>query len=317
MSSTITYQPKGRGAARKGKPAPAADDAAAMAAAMMPDASAEATVAVEVALDSTASALGVAPKAATKVAGAKAYAAASRTTLDKRNDMIIEYLPLVKFIASRIASRLPNHIEVADLVNSGIIGLIDAIEKFDASRKIKFKTYAEFRIKGAILDELRALDWVPRSTRQKASKLEKAYAEVEQRLGRSASDAEMMEHLGINAEEFDALVREARGVALISLDELQPDHDENFEHNLLEYLADPEAMDPAQIMNLDQIYRIVAETIDQLPEKERLVISLYYYEELTMKEIGEILSITESRVSQIHTKAILRLRGRLSKVLEN
>ncbi|MCL5271217.1 MAG: FliA/WhiG family RNA polymerase sigma factor [bacterium] len=245
-----------------------------------------------------------------------AYAVASKSSLEQRNEMILEYLPLVKFIASRIASRLPSHIEVGDLVNSGIIGLIDAIEKFDASRKIKFKTYAEFRVKGAILDELRALDWVPRSTRQKASRLEKAYAELEQQLGRAASDAEMMEYLGIAAEEFDALVSEARGVALISLDELQGDHDDNFERNLLESLADPEHLDPAQSLNLDQIYRIVADTIDQLPEKERLVISLYYYEELTMKEIGEILAITESRVSQIHTKAILRLRGRLAKLLD-
>src|SRR6185295_4907077 len=146
----------------------------------------------------------------------------------------------------------------------------------------------------------------------KASRLERAYAEMEQKLGRAASDAEMIDFLKITVDEFDVLVCEARGVALLSLDELQgSDHDENFERNLLEYLADPEHLNPAQIMNLDQIYRIVADTIDQLPEKERLVISLYYYEELTMKEIGEILQITESRVSQIHTKAILRLRGRL------
>ncbi len=260
-------------------------------------------------------------KTATKTAAAAAataYGEAGRLSLEQRNAMIVEYLPLVKFIASRIASRLPQHIELADLINSGIIGLIDAIEKFDSGRKIKFKTYAEFRIKGAILDELRALDWVPRSTRQKASRLERAYAELEQKLGRAASDAEMIGFLKVSQDEFNQLVREARGVALLSLDELQGnDHDENFERNLLEYLADPEAMSPAQIMNLDQVYRIVAETIDQLPEKERLVISLYYYEELTMKEIGEILSITESRISQIHTKAILRLRGRLLKVLEN
>ena len=256
-------------------------------------------------------------KASVKSQAQAAYTEVAKSSLEQRNEKILEYLPLVKFIAGRIASRLPSHIEVADLINSGIIGLIDALEKFDASRKIKFKTYAEFRIKGAILDELRALDWVPRSTRQKASRLEKAYAELEQNLGRAASDAEMMEFLGITLEEFDVLVCEARGVALISLDELQGDNDENFERNLLEYLSDPEGMTPAQIMNLDQIYRIVAETIDQLPEKERLVISLYYYEELTMKEIGEILQITESRVSQIHTKAILRLRGRLLKVLEN
>jgi RNA polymerase sigma factor for flagellar operon FliA len=250
--------------------------------------------------------------------GRAAYAEAAKTSLEKRNEMILEYLPLVKFIAGRIASRLPNHIETCDLVNAGIIGLIDAIEKFDAGRKIKFKTYAEFRVKGAILDELRSLDWVPRSTRQKASRLEKAYAELEQRLGRAASDAEMIEHMGITVEEFDILLRDAKGVALISLEDLQArDHDDHYERNLLEYLADPEALTPSQLINLDQIYRIVAETIDQIPEKERLVISLYYYEELTMKEIGEILSITESRVSQIHTKAILRLRGRLTKVLES
>jgi RNA polymerase sigma factor for flagellar operon FliA len=251
-----------------------------------------------------------------KRGGRKAYAETANNSLAKRNEMILEYLPLVKFIASRIASRLPNHIETCDLVNAGVIGLIDAIEKFDAGRKIKFKTYAEFRVKGAILDELRSLDWVPRSTRQKASRLEKAYAELEQRLGRAASDAEMVEYLGITTQEFDVLLRDAKGVALISLEDLQGrDHDDHYERNLLEYLADPEALSPSQLLNLDQIYRIVAETIDQIPEKERLVISLYYYEELTMKEIGEILAITESRVSQIHTKAILRLRGRLSKVL--
>lgn len=248
--------------------------------------------------------------------GVEVYAKSGELDIDKRNELIVEYLPLVKFIANRIAGRLPNHIEVDDLINSGIIGLMDALGKFDASLKIKFKTYAEFRIKGAILDELRALDWVPRSTRQKASRLERAYSELEQRIGRSASDAEMIEYLEIEASDFDNLIREARGVALISLDELRTDGDENYERNLLEYLADPEHLSPAECLNLDQIYRIVADTIDQLPEKERLVISLYYYEELTMKEIGEIMSITESRVSQIHTKAILRLRGRLAKVLE-
>lgn len=263
-----------------------------------------------------ASAKKAAKSKAASAKGVEAYSRSKGDDIEQRNDLILEYLPLVKFIANRIAGRLPNHIEVDDLINSGIIGLIDALKKFDASLKIKFKTYAEFRIKGAILDELRALDWVPRSTRQKASKLERAYAAVEQRVGRSASDSEMMEHLGISAPDFDQLIREARGVALISLDELRGDGDENYERNLLEYLADPENLSPAESLNLDQIYRIVAETIDQLPEKERLVISLYYYEELTMKEIGEIMNITESRVSQIHTKAILRLRGRLLKVLE-
>lgn len=234
-----------------------------------------------------------------------------------RNAMVEEYLPLVKYIASRIAGRLPSHIELDDLINSGVIGLIDAIDKFDSSRKIKFKTYAEFRIKGAILDELRALDWVPRSTRQKASRIERAFADLEQKLGRVASDHEVVEHLGISFDEYNQMLVEARGISLISLDELHvSDGDENSERNLLEFLTDPDYVDPAEMLNLDQVYRIVAETIDLLPEKERLVISLYYYDELTMKEIGEILEITESRVSQIHTKAILRLRGRLMKSID-
>lgn len=237
-------------------------------------------------------------------------------TLEDRNATIEEHLPLVKYVAGRIAGRLPSHVELDDLVNSGVIGLIDAIDKFDATRKIKFKTYAEFRIKGAILDELRALDWVPRSTRQKSSRLERAFAELEHKIGRVASDHEIVEHLGITFDEYHQMLQDARGVSLLSLDELHVDGDDKTERNLLEFLADPEHVDPAEALNLDQVYHIVADSIDALPEKERLVVSLYYYDELTMKEIGEILGITESRVSQIHTKAILRLRGRLAKTVD-
>jgi RNA polymerase sigma factor for flagellar operon FliA len=237
-------------------------------------------------------------------------------TLVERNAMVEEHLPLVKYIASRIAGRLPSHIEVDDLINAGVIGLIDAVEKFEPARRIKFKTYAEFRIKGAILDDLRALDWVPRSTRQKASRIERAFAEMEQQLGRVASDHEIVEYLGVSFEEYHQMLVEARGLRLVSLDEMHVDNDETSERNLLEFLANPDYVDPAEAMNLDQMYRIVADSIETLPEKERLVISLYYYDELTMKEIGEILEITESRVSQIHTKAILRLRGRLMKTID-
>jgi RNA polymerase sigma factor for flagellar operon FliA len=236
--------------------------------------------------------------------------------VEKRNDMIMEHLPLVKYIAARIAGRLPSHVEVDDLINAGILGLIDAIDKYDPTRKIKFKTYAEFRIRGAIIDELRSLDWVPRSTRQKASRLERAYAEVEQRLGRAANDVEVAEHMGISVEDLTQMLCEARGVSVISIDELRGDADDNFERNLLEYLADPETIQPDVKLNLDQIYQIVADAIDNLPEKERLVISLYYYDELTMKEIGEIMDITESRVSQIHTKAVIRLRSKLVHLLK-
>jgi RNA polymerase sigma factor for flagellar operon FliA len=237
-------------------------------------------------------------------------------TLVERNKMVEENLPLVRYVASRIAGRLPSHVEIDDLINSGVIGLIDAVEKFDPGRKIKFKTYAEFRIKGAILDELRALDWVPRSTRQKASRIERAFSELEQNLGRVASDHEVVEFLGIDFETYHQLLMEARGISLVSLDELHSDNEDENERNLLDFLANPDYVDPAETLNLDQVYRIVGESIELLPEKERLVISLYYHDELTMKEIGEILGITESRVSQIHTKAILRLRGRLTKIIE-
>ncbi|HBF34174.1 TPA: FliA/WhiG family RNA polymerase sigma factor [Candidatus Sumerlaeota bacterium] len=236
-------------------------------------------------------------------------------TLDERNRMVEDNLPLVKFVASRIAGRLPPHVELDDLINAGVIGLIDAIEKFDPNRQIKFKTYAEFRVKGAILDELRALDWVPRSTRQKASRIERAFSEMEQKLGRLATDDEMVEHLGITHEEYDEMLAEARGIRLVSLDELHAENDENSERNLLEFLTNPDYIDPAEVLNLEQVYAIVADSIDNLPEKEKLVVTLYYHEELTMKEIGEVLDITESRISQIHTKAILRLRGRLLKTV--
>lgn len=233
-----------------------------------------------------------------------------------RNRMIVEHLPLVKYVAGRIASRLPSHVEVDDLVNAGVIGLIDAIDKFDSERQIKFKTYAEFRIKGSILDELRSLDWMPRSTRQKATRLERAYVEIEQRQGRPAQDDEVAQLLGVSREELQNLLLEARGISLVSIEDLHTENEDSTERNLLECLADPEMLSPSEVVNLDQVYAVVAEAIDQLPEKERLALTLYYYEELTMKEIGEIMGITESRVSQIHTKAILRLRGKLLKTLE-
>ncbi len=229
----------------------------------------------------------------------------------KREEVILEYLPLVKYIAYRIAGRLPSHLEIDDLINSGLIGLIDAIEKFDPTKKIKFKTYAEFRIKGSILDELRALDWVPRSLRQKINKLENAYKTLESQLGRPATEDEVASYLDLSIDAFRKILDQARGLSLISIEDIRVDEDENGRTNLLTFLADKTILNPAESFNLDQIYHIVAQAIDELPEKERLVISLYYYDELTMKEIGEILNVTESRVSQIHTKAIIHLRNKL------
>ncbi|MBI3014028.1 MAG: FliA/WhiG family RNA polymerase sigma factor [Candidatus Tectomicrobia bacterium] len=240
-----------------------------------------------------------------------------KTKIDARmrDELILEYTPLIKYIAHRIAMRLPPHVEIDDLISSGVIGLMDAIEKFDPSLDIQFKTYAEFRIRGAILDELRAMDWVPRSVRQKAALLENTYAELEQRLGRAATDEEAAAALNISVPQLYEMIDQARGIALISLDELGVSFGDGDRKSLLSFLADPKEIDPTTLLNLDEIKAATAQCIEHLPEKERLVISLYYYDELTMKEIGRVLEITESRVSQIHTKAILRLRGKLRKIL--
>ena len=226
-----------------------------------------------------------------------------------KDRLIVEYAPLVRYIANRIAMRLPPHIDVDDLVNSGILGLIDAIEKFDPSREVKFKTYAEIRIKGAILDELRAMDWIPRSIRKVINRLVEAYHDLEQQFGRPAEDEEVAEQLGLKMEEFYGLLKQSAGVPLISLDVLI-DYDEK-KRNILSCLVDPKSEDAFGVLGLSEVKDAVAKAIEDLPEKEKQVISLYYYDELTMKEIGKVLDLTESRVSQIHTKAILRLRVRV------
>lgn len=228
----------------------------------------------------------------------------------KRERLIMEYAPLVKYIANRIAMRLPPHIDVNDLINAGIIGLIDAIEKFDPSKEVKFKTYAEIRIKGAILDELRSMDWIPRSIRKVINKLVGAYHELEQQLGRPAKDEEIAELLGLQMEEFYKLLKHSAGAPLISLD-VMVDHDDK-RRDILSCLVDPKSTDAFGALGLGELKDSIAGAIEDLPEKEKQVVALYYYDELTMKEIGEVLNLTESRVSQIHTKAILRLRVRVT-----
>ena len=228
----------------------------------------------------------------------------------KRERLIMEYAPLVKYIANRIAMRLPPHIDVNDLINAGIIGLIDAIEKFDPSKEVKFKTYAEIRIKGAILDELRSMDWIPRSIRKVINKLVGAYHELEQQLGRPAKAEEIAELLGLQMEEFYKLLKHSAGAPLISLD-VMVDHDDK-RRDILSCLVDPKSTDAFGALGLGELKDSIAGAIEDLPEKEKQVVALYYYDELTMKEIGEVLNLTESRVSQIHTKAILRLRVRVT-----
>ncbi len=230
----------------------------------------------------------------------------------KRDRLIMEHAPLVKYIAHRIAMRLPPQIDIDDLINSGVLGLMDAIEKFDPSKEVKFKTYAEIRIKGAILDELRAMDWIPRSIRKVINRLVDAYHEMEQQLGRPAKDEEIAKQLGLKMGEFYQLLKQSAGVPLVSLDGLV-DHEEK-KRSVLSCLEDPKSANAFGILGLNEMKDVIAKAIDDLPEKEKQVVSLYYYDELTMKEIGKVLNLTESRVSQIHTKAVLRLKVRINNV---
>ena len=234
-----------------------------------------------------------------------------------KEQIVHEHTPLIRYIVNRIAVRLPSHIDLDDLHNTGVIGLMDAIEKYDPEKNCKFKTYAEFRIKGAILDQLRSLDWVPRSVRQKGRRLERAYGEVEQRLGRSATEDEVADSLGLQLDKLQELVNQVRGISLVNLEEIRTGGQEGDRNgNYADVVEDVNAENPYSTLKLQEMKQIVADTIATLPEKERLVISLYYYEDLNMKEIGNILGITESRVCQIHTKSVLRLRSKLKNTLD-
>jgi RNA polymerase sigma factor for flagellar operon FliA len=229
-----------------------------------------------------------------------------------KEQIVLEHTPLIRYIVNRIAVRLPSHIDLDDLHNTGVIGLMDAIEKYDPEKNCKFKTYAEFRIKGAILDQLRSLDWVPRSVRQKSRKLEKAYGEVEQRLGRQANEDEVADSLGLQIEKFHELLNQVRGISLVNLEEIRSTTAEGERTGgYADIVEDVNSENPLATLKVSETKHIIGDTIAVLPEKERLVVSFYYYEDLNMKEIGSILGITESRVCQIHTKAMLRLRGKL------
>lgn len=225
-----------------------------------------------------------------------------------REQIIKDYVPLVKFVAHRISNRLPSHVELDDLIHSGILGLMDAVEKFDPGRGIKFKTYAELRVKGAILDGLRDLDWVPRSLRRKKKDIEGAYHAIEQRLGRAATDEEVAAQLGVPLEELHKNLDELKGVTLGAFAEAGEDGEGE---SLISFVPDPDAIDPSQVFQAKELKEILKASVELLPKKEKFVVQLYYFDELTMKEIGTLLNITESRVSQLHTKAMLRLRGKL------
>jgi len=230
-----------------------------------------------------------------------------------RDRLILTYAPLVKYVAGRLGSGLPAHVEEEDLVSYGLLGLINAIERYDPDRDVKFETYAITRIKGAIIDELRAMDWVPRSVRARAREIERAIAELERRLTRSPSDEEIASKLGITVEELEGSLTEISRSSIAALDELWTVGSSGGDSvALIDTIEDTQGREPQSELAVSEQREALGEAIARLPEREKLVVTLYYYEELTLREIGEVLGVTESRVSQLHTKAILRLKARLA-----
>ena len=230
-----------------------------------------------------------------------------------RERLVVAYSPLVKFIAGRMSAGLPSHVEESDLISYGLLGLIGAIERFDLEREIKFETFAVARVKGAIIDELRSLDWVPRSVRARARDVERAHAALEAELQRAPTDEEMAEKLKISVDEFHDALLEIANSSVLALDDLWTFADPEGgggQVSVLDTIQDPNAIDPETEAHASELKDRLADAIESLPERERLVIALYYYENLTLREIGEILGVTESRVSQLHTKAVLSLRSR-------
>jgi RNA polymerase sigma factor for flagellar operon FliA len=230
-----------------------------------------------------------------------------------RDRLVLTYAPLVKYVAGRLGSGLPAHVDEGDLVSYGLLGLMGAIERYDPERDVKFETYAIARIKGQIIDELRAMDWVPRSVRSRARDIERAIAELESKFGRAPTDEEIAGKLGISEDELEESLTEIARSSIAALDELWTVSGSGGDQvALIDTIEDESAPDPQGSLSRTELREAIADSIARLPEREKLVVTLYYYEELTLREIGEVLGVTESRVSQLHTKAILRLRAHLS-----
>lgn len=239
-----------------------------------------------------------------------------RTTRDPkiRDAFIRQYAPLVKYVAGRVAVGMPNNVEFDDLVSCGTFGLLDAIEKFDPEKIVQFKTYAVTRIRGAIFDELRATDWVPRSVRQKTREVEDAVGTLEAQFGRAATDLEIREYLKLDENEYNKMMRQITATSILSLNDVWFSGDENDKVSIGETIESPKSLEPEMMVERDEIRRMIMEIIQELPDKEKKIVILYHYEDLTLKEIGQVLDITESRVSQLHTKAMTRIRAKLTNV---
>jgi RNA polymerase sigma factor FliA len=228
-----------------------------------------------------------------------------------RERLILHYAPLVKYVAGRLGAGLPQSVEQADLVSNGMFGLMDALDKYDPGREVKFETYAIPRIRGAILDELRARDWVPRSVRFKAREVDKAHAQLEAKLGRAPTDAEVADQMGLDLEELHEVITQISLVSVMALEEVVGGDEKGEQRSLLDTLADAATSDPTAGLEGQEMRGLLSAAINSLSEREKIVVTLYYFEGLTLSEIGDILGVTESRVCQIHTKAVGVLRSNL------
>jgi len=245
------------------------------------------------------------------------WAEYTKTRSKKIRDALIgNYVYLVRYVAGKMSMSVPPSVEIDDLVSSGVVGLMDAIEKYDPGRDTKFETYAVSRIRGAIVDDLRSLDWVPRSVRRKARLLEDAYSFLEGELHRPASDEEISNRLNISMDDLRAITEEVASAGLLSLDDFVGNQDGERTTRVVDLVCSKNGDSPSSSIEVEEMREVLAKSIINLPEKERTVLALYYYEDMTLKEIGRTLGVSESRVSQIHTKAMLRLKGRLKTVRE-
>ncbi|MCQ2604271.1 MAG: RNA polymerase sigma factor WhiG [Spirochaetia bacterium] len=229
-----------------------------------------------------------------------------------REYFIKKYTPLVKYVVGKLAVSMHGSVDPDDLAGYGVFGLLDAVDKYDPEKNVKFKTYAVTRIRGAIFDEMRKMDWVPRSVRQKARDVEVAIQFLESTLGRPATDNEISQRLGMTVDEFQRTMQKISSTSILSLNELRYSGDDNDQVAMVDGIEAPECFSPDVVAEREEIRRIIAAAITQLPEKEKKVLVLYYFEDLTLKEIGKVMEVTESRISQLHSKAICRLRARLT-----
>ena len=231
-----------------------------------------------------------------------------------RDKFIRQYMPLVKYVAGKVSVGMPGSVDFDDLVGYGQFGLLDAINKFDPEKNVKFKTYAVTRIRGAIFDELRTLDWVPRSVRQKSREIEDTIVQLESKLGRPASDSEVAGAMGISEDEYHQTILKVSGTSVLSLNDVWYSGEESEHVSIGDCIESPTSLNPDVIVEREEIRRVIIEAINELPEKEKMVLVLYYHEDMTFKEIGQVLEVSESRVSQLHTKANLRLRAKLTNI---